>query len=206
MLLPKRGAASHHRRLACRLPVVFRAGPRVRSRAGDAVYGFAAGAAEQDCACAQGLDCPRRSDEIDDAPSLMVPNLTVFATGHPLCRPRSARRSKSSSSVAPFAKMKESARSSNTAVTRFSFKRRSWVLCMILSSRWRSGILSRFSRLSLLRRHQAPTGNIGHRVVEGARIGRQGDSSETLAGGKTEGEARNLLRPPVGLAQSTHGT
>jgi hypothetical protein len=40
--------------------------------------------------------------------------------------------------------MKESARSSNTAVTRFRFKRRSWVLCMILSSRGRSGILSRF--------------------------------------------------------------
>jgi hypothetical protein len=63
------------------------------------------------------------------------PNLTVIATGHPLCRPRSARRSESSSSVVPFAKMKESARSSNTAVTRFSLERCSWILCMALSSR-----------------------------------------------------------------------
>jgi hypothetical protein len=38
------------------------------------------------------------------------PNLTVIATGLPLCRPpRSASRSESSSSVAPFAKMNESA-------------------------------------------------------------------------------------------------
>jgi hypothetical protein len=38
------------------------------------------------------------------------PNLTVIATGLSLCRPpRSASRSESSSSVAPFAKMNESA-------------------------------------------------------------------------------------------------
>jgi hypothetical protein len=57
------------------------------------------------------------------------PNRTVIATGLPLCRPpRSARRSESSSSVAPFAKMNESARSSNTAVTRLCPKRRSWIV------------------------------------------------------------------------------
>jgi len=94
-------------------------------RAGNAVYGCGRGAAEEDCACAQGFYCLRRPDEIDDAPDLTVPNLTVTATGHPLCRPRSARRSESCSSVAPFDKMNESARSSNTAVTRFSLKRRS---------------------------------------------------------------------------------
>jgi len=64
-----------------------------------------------------------------------------------------------------------------------------------------AGLFS-LSRLSLLRRHQALAETSGRRVVERARVGRQGDG-ETLSGRKTEEEARNLLRPAVGPARST---
>jgi len=61
--------------------------------------------------------------------SPLEPNLIVIATGILLCRrPRLPRRSERSSSVAPFAKMNDSAPSSNTAVTRSCPKRCSGML------------------------------------------------------------------------------
>jgi hypothetical protein len=76
--------------------------------------------------------CKKSGRRIGSEPALRDegPNFTVTATGLRLCRrPRPARRSESSSNVAPFAKMNESARSSNTAVTRLCPKQCSRILC-----------------------------------------------------------------------------